>query len=207
MPPGNPSLANVLAIAQANEARAKMIEAAREANATRVTWPLLSNVIRLRERKHAYQQEGLRIDPVTKLPRNHDGWDLEAQVGTICFAVSRGEVIFVRNYGDYGLQVCASFHATVNGVRGEWFAFYAHLLSTFVKVGDKVHPDTPLGLTGKSGNAKNMSREEEHLHFEIRKRGGQKVDPELIYGITPLWYPILRTGLWRWGPSITDPTH
>jgi len=109
--------------------------------------------------------------------RVHQGWDLEAKVGTPIYAVSDGTIEFVStlDQGAYGKQVCLKF---AYGPK-TYYAFYGHLSDVKVKAGDAVSQGDELGLTGKTGNASNMPVNEEHLHFEIRthKRVLDIVDP------------------------------
>lgn len=102
--------------------------------------------------------------------RPHQGWDIEASVGTPVFAIARGIVKWVEaggNKGDYGKQICLEFEH-----KGKMlFAHYAHLSAVWVKANDWVEEGQQLGITGKTGNAKNLRAEEDHLHFEIREKG------------------------------------
>jgi len=126
-----------------------------------VTWPLLRNMIR---RNLASNTFGWVRKTAEGAPKPHQGWDLQATVGTPVYAVGSGKVVFVRNHGAYGLQLCHSFSFR-NQV---YYAFYAHLLAVRVAQGAPVTFDQEIALTGKSGNASNLPASEDHLHFEIR---------------------------------------
>jgi murein DD-endopeptidase MepM/ murein hydrolase activator NlpD len=190
-----PSLAATLTPSMAARAGEASEAVAREQYDSRITWPLTSNVIRKRKFSNTYGA-GIRnggVDP-------HQGWDLEAAEGTYCFAIARGKVIYIEDFGEYGLQMCLSFQATVDGVRGDYFAFYAHLQKTLVGKGASVTPDTIIAWTGKSGNAKNFKGDEVHLHFEIRTRPyctkgfpAGRVDPAMILGPAPLTASVKRS--------------
>jgi murein DD-endopeptidase MepM/ murein hydrolase activator NlpD len=97
-------------------------------------------------------------------PKPHQGWDLQATVGTPAFAIAQGKVLSVLNHGDYGLQVILAF-AHSGGTK---FAHYAHLATVSVTPGQDVTEGTQIGTTGASGNAANLPVAERHLHFEIR---------------------------------------
>jgi murein DD-endopeptidase MepM/ murein hydrolase activator NlpD len=103
----------------------------------------------------------------------HQGWDLEAEIGTACYAISPGIVVFVRrqDVGSYGrcvlLQVSRDGGAKRSSMPGDHFVFYAHLDKVFVKNGETVAEGAILGETGISGNAAS-SPSPPHLHFEIR---------------------------------------
>lgn len=104
--------------------------------------------------------------------KNHQGWDLYADVGTPIYPVSTGTVVFVENRGDYGLQLCLKItgsdmeQAARRLGAKHLYAFYGHLLSVFVAHGYKAATGDRLGITGNSGNARNPPP---HLHFEIRR--------------------------------------
>jgi hypothetical protein len=120
-------------------------------------------------------------------PKAHQGWDLAAPVGTPVYAIALGTIEFVRDQGDYGKQIELKF--VYNGKT--LYAFYAHLATISVKKGDSVKEGQQMGTTGKSGNASNLPKSEEHLHFEIREiahpglgLAGRR-DPATLYGPPP----------------------
>jgi len=57
-----------------------------------------------------------------------------------------------------------------------------------------------IGRTGDTGNARGLPKADEHLHFEIRTmpRLGKglegRVSPIEVFGVCPLWKPIMRNG-------------
>ena len=58
-----------------------------------------------------------------------------------------------------------------------YYSFYAHLSSVSVKYGEKVQKGKMIGKSGTTGNAYNLTDQEEHLHFEYRtspKHGDRK---------------------------------
>jgi murein DD-endopeptidase MepM/ murein hydrolase activator NlpD len=67
-----------------------------------------------------------------------------------------------------------------------------------VKEGDTVEQGTVLGATGNTGNARNLPRREDHLHFEIRTRVRcglglrGRISPLQIYGLCPLREPAFQ---------------
>lgn len=101
--------------------------------------------------------------------RNHQGIDIETD-GPLwrCYAVDNAVVSVVRNVGDYGLQVVLKLENSA--IKGNLFAFYAHLSRVKVKVGQKVKAGDVIGLSGSTGNAKGMDTKARgsHLHFEVR---------------------------------------
>lgn len=154
-----------------------------------ITWPLASNVIRRRAVKHTFGMVRKRADGT---PKPHQGWDFEATIGTPAYAIADGTVEFVRDRGDYGLQLCVAFEL---GGKKYW-AFYAHLEKVYVQGGDSVSRNDLICKTGESGNAEGMAVADQHLHFEIRTaaepRSGlqDRVSPFVVFGKCPLTQPI-----------------
>ena len=122
--------------------------------------------------------------------RAHQGWDLDAAVGTTCFAIADGTIIDVGTHPDFGNYVVLQFSKSgrVNMTDPDTlFAFYAHLGAARVWTGQDVHAGDVIGLTGTTGNAAGGPP---HLHFEVRKvstsspgRGlTGRVDPGSVLG-------------------------
>lgn len=116
----------------------------------------------------------------------HQGWDLEAPVGTPIYAIAQGKVHSTPNGGAYGRQVILAFSH-----RGKLhYAHYAHLSTVTVTAGQEVLEGTQLGTTGATGNAANLPVDERHLHFEIRLTPtpglglGNRVDPGSVLGFS-----------------------
>lgn len=124
--------------------------------------------------------------------RFHQGWDLEASIGTPCRAVADGMIEYIGFHVQYGHQVILRF--SKSGIRRQTlpgdtlFAQYAHLLPTVpVSVGQNVRAGTVIAYTGISGNA---SPHAPHLHFEVRttadpnptKGARGRVDPATVLG-------------------------
>lgn len=114
----------------------------------------------------------------------HQGWDLQARVGTEVFAIARGTVASLGTSSTYGNYVILEFaHGNTT-----LYAFYAHLSTVLVSQAAPVEEGDLIALTGKSGNASNMSKQDEHLHFEIRtqpslgKGLAGRVDPGEVLG-------------------------
>ncbi len=93
--------------------------------------------------------------------RAHQGWDLEAPIGTSTVAV-KSRVVKVTESGAYGKQVILSFKGSDGSTK---YAQYAHLSEVSVKNEQKVREGQEVGKTGDTGNAKGVTP---HLHFEIR---------------------------------------
>ncbi len=118
-------------------------------------------------------------------PKPHQGIDYYAPVGTPIYAVKDGTVVNVSDgSGDYGITLTLEFQQE-DGTPA--WAFYSHLSSYDVHVGQTVREGDPIGKTGNTGNASNLKGEDEHLHFEYRTGGSTlgkglagREDPNLI---------------------------
>jgi len=116
---------------------------------TQVTWPLVSNVIRGKSERNTF---GMVRKFANSSPKPHQGWDFSAAIGTAVYAVADGKVEFIKNSGDYGLQLCMSFKFK----GATYYAFYAHLQSTSVTAGKDVALNDVIGATGNSGRKRHM---------------------------------------------------
>ncbi len=137
------------------------------------------------------------------LARNHQGWDLEALVGTHIFAIADGTIAWTQAAtpnGDYGNQILLKYTGASGLTR---YAFYAHLQSFIVKADQEVVDGELIGATGQTGNAANTTP---HLHFEIRDTDllnpglglAHRIDPAVAIGPAPL---VARSSRGQWGPS------
>ena len=122
----------------------------------------------------------------------HQGWDLAAPVGAPVRAVKHGIVVLVKDDGNrgYGKQIAIQISRGASGEKmtsedSDVYAFYAHLSSIAVTVGDLVKEGQMIGAVGQTGNAGGTPP---HLHFEIRTRlvVGRglpgRVDPGTVLG-------------------------
>jgi murein DD-endopeptidase MepM/ murein hydrolase activator NlpD len=121
----------------------------------------------------------------------HQGWDLEAPVGTECRAIADGIIEYVGVHAQFGKQVILRFSKSGNRTQSlpgdTFFAHYAHLSTILVQVGQEVKVGQAIAYTGTSGNASGSAP---HLHFEIRTTanpnpglgGIGRVDPATILG-------------------------
>ena len=154
---------------------------------SRFRWPLRHNRIRRGSPRNLYGPTRTDADGNT---RNHQGIDLEAPIGTPCYAIGDGVVTLVEERGDYGLRVTLQLDEQHTG-RSLW-AFYAHLSKAKVAAGDRVRLGDVIALTGESGNARGMAAADQHLHFELRTEPAPglglkgRIDPLEIYGSCPL---------------------
>lgn len=99
---------------------------------------------------------GARNDPINEQTGIHEGVDLGAPMRSPVKASALGRVTFAGWSGRYGRLVNIDHGLGVE-------TRYAHLDKIMVKVGQKVGPDTVLGLLGNSGRSTGP-----HLHYEVR---------------------------------------
>jgi murein DD-endopeptidase MepM/ murein hydrolase activator NlpD len=117
----------------------------------------------------------------------HQGWDLEANPGTVVYAIADG-VTKAGISSTYGNWLSLKFSH-----KGKtYYAFYAHLSGYLtVRQNQPVREGEKIAWTGRSGNAQTLRMSESHLHFEIRagefpyEPGSQlagRIDPGEILG-------------------------
>jgi murein DD-endopeptidase MepM/ murein hydrolase activator NlpD len=114
---------------------------------------------------------GGRLDPFTKTWGAHEGLDFQESIGSNILAAGAGKVLFSGWETSYGNSILID-HG--NGYTSR----YAHASRLFVRAGDKVLHQQPIGLVGSTGRSTGP-----HLHFEIIKNG-IPVDPkEYLIGL------------------------
>ncbi|MEX0823307.1 MAG: M23 family metallopeptidase [Balneolaceae bacterium] len=119
---------------------------------------------------------GVRIHPVLKYRRMHDGADFRADIGTELFTTGDGTVKYAGRRGTYG-NLLVIDHGFGFNTR------YAHLsgFAEGVRPGTKVRRGELVGYSGNSGLSQGP-----HLHYEV-SIDGRTVDPlnYLFADITP----------------------
>lgn len=112
---------------------------------------------------------GLRIHPIYKIVKFHNGMDFTAPIGTDVYATGNGVVEDViqskRGYGN---------HIIINHGFG-YKTIYAHLDRANVRRGQKVSRGDIIAYVGNSGLSLAP-----HLHYEV-ELNGEKVDPANYY--------------------------
>ena len=86
---------------------------------------------------------------------NHKGVDIVAEKGSMVSASSMGSILYVGFDKKYGNSVLISH-------KNNFYTFYGHLDSIFVKRLDFVSENDVIGLVGETGEATGP-----HLHFKI----------------------------------------
>lgn len=115
---------------------------------------------------------GQRDTATGRVPKNHTGTDIAANLGTKIKSATDGEVVLASEEGDYGKHLKIQI--------GEVSIIYAHCNNLYVKQGDKVTQGQEIAEVGSTGNSTGP-----HLHFEVRTYPGKysnRVNPA-NYGI------------------------
>lgn len=106
---------------------------------------------------------GMRMHPIHRIFKMHEGIDLSAKRGTPIYAAGNGKVIKARkSLGGYGNQVEID-----HGFGYE--TKYAHMQKFIVSVGQKVKRGELIGYVGNTG-----SSVAPHLHYEVKVNGVKK---------------------------------
>jgi murein DD-endopeptidase MepM/ murein hydrolase activator NlpD len=106
---------------------------------------------------HGY---GMRVHPVLRVYRMHEGVDILGDVGTDVYATGDGVVRYAgRTQGGYG--------AVIEISHGYGYStLYAHLSKVLVRPGRKVTRGQLIAKSGRSGLVSGP-----HLHYEVRYKG------------------------------------
>ena len=116
--------------------------------------------IKPREGYYSINSFGMRIHPVLKVYRMHEGIDIVNDVGTNVYAAADGVVRYAgRTEGGYGTVV------DVDHGYG-YSTLYAHLSRPLVRPGQAVKRGELIAKSGRSGLVSGP-----HLHYEVRKNG------------------------------------
>lgn len=102
---------------------------------------------------------GVRVHPISKVEKKHNGIDFGAPSGTSIYAAEAGVVILSEYWSGYGNCVI------IDHGNGLW-TLYAHIKNggLLVSEGDTVKRGDKIALVGSTGNSTGP-----HLHFEVRK--------------------------------------
>jgi murein DD-endopeptidase MepM/ murein hydrolase activator NlpD len=107
---------------------------------------------------------GMRVHPIAKAWRAHQGIDYAAPTGTRVRAVGDAVVEYSGPRGGYGNVVILRHN-------GQYSTVYAHLSRIVVRPGARVAQNDTIGFVGRTGWATGP-----HLHYEFRI-GGQARNP------------------------------
>jgi len=120
------------------------------------------------EGRFSSESFGMRLHPILRINKMHNGIDIINDVGTIVKATGKGKVIFVGIKGGYGL--------TVEIDHGFGYqTIYAHLSTVSVREGQTVSRNQPIAKSGNSGLSSGP-----HLHYEVL-HNGQNLNPSEFF--------------------------
>jgi murein DD-endopeptidase MepM/ murein hydrolase activator NlpD len=108
---------------------------------------------------YSYNGFGMRIHPILKRYKRHEGLDINTDRGTPVFAPGKGKVTFVGRRGGYGLAI------EIDHGFG-YKTFYAHLSKSLVKKGQQITRGDFIAKTGNTGLSSGP-----HLHYEVMHNG------------------------------------
>jgi len=111
---------------------------------------------------------GVRIDPIYRRPKMHQGMDFTAPIGTHIFATGGGQVVQAGWQQGYGNAV------KINHGFG-YETLYGHMSKINVRVGQRLTRGDVIGLVGSTGKSTGP-----HLHYEVRYQG-KPVNPQNYY--------------------------
>lgn len=129
---------------------------------------------------HVASGFGMRVHPILKYRRMHNGMDFTAPPGTPIYATGDGKVVKAGLGSGYGKMVIIE-----HGFGYE--TYYAHMSKYNTKKGRTVKRGEIIGYVGNSGLSSGP-----HLHYEVRKNG-VVVNPVNFYhsDLTPEEYDIM----------------
>jgi len=114
--------------------------------------------------RHTGSGFGIRLHPILKIQRMHEGIDFFASTGTDIFATADGIVKDVR--------VSTSFGKVIEIDHGYGIlTLYAHLSKFNVRKGQRIERGNIIGQVGNTGLSSGQ-----HLHYEVHLNG-MEVDP------------------------------
>jgi RHS repeat-associated protein len=116
----------------------------------------------------------------TRGSRFHHGVDLKAPVGTTVKAPVTG-VASVATGKIGGIMVTVTIPVPYANA-GETHTMM-HLRSAEVKTGDIVKEGQTVAKSGMTGNAKDLSSDQAHVHYQIKDANGNEIDPATVINI------------------------
>jgi len=103
---------------------------------------------------------GIRLHPIHKINKMHEGIDFAAPSGTAIQATGNGKIVKIENKkSGYGLSVVID-----HGFNYQ--TLYGHMKEVKVRLGEKVKKGQLIGLIGSTGTSTAP-----HCHYEVRFHG------------------------------------
>ncbi len=120
---------------------------------------------------------GMRLHPILKIYRPHNGLDFTAPVGVPIYATADGRIKTAEFNGGFGN------HVVINHGFG-FETVYGHMVRIKARVGEPVKRGEVIGYVGSTGLSSGP-----HCHYEVH-RNGVPVDPIYYFyqDITPLQF-------------------
>ena len=117
--------------------------------------------------EHVNDSYGMRMHPVLKTRKMHNGTDFKAETGTPVYATADGVVEYsgYRKGSGFGNLIILQHNFGFK-------TYYAHLHKLQVKSGSFVYKGQQIGLSGNTGRSTGA-----HLHYEVRHLY-RPLDPE-----------------------------
>lgn len=138
---------------------------------------------------------GMRLHPIQKVMKQHNGIDIAAPAGVPYYAMEEGVVEQIKNDSSNGNGVLVKHTGNAKG----YTSLGIHLLKPpSVRKGETVRKGQLLGYIGNSGASKGN-----HLHLQITKDGSM-IDPATVVDFTP-WVPGAAFGPDQGTPQQIDP--
>ncbi|MCC8173479.1 MAG: M23 family metallopeptidase [Odoribacter sp.] len=136
--------------------------------------------VSITEKTYTSSGYGVRVHPILKHRKMHNGQDFSTPIGTPIYATGDGVVESVGTNGGFGQQI------TINhGFK--YSTIYAHLSKYNVHKGQKVKRGELIGYSGNSGLSSGP-----HLHYEVRKDGIPQNPINFFFNeLTPDEYEIM----------------
>jgi len=134
---------------------------------------------------------GMRMHPILKILKMHEGMDFSAKKGTPIYASGNGKVVRAQRSATYGNVVYID-HGYGYQTR------YAHMSKIATKKGKKVKRGDLIGYVGSTGRSVGP-----HLHYEVRYNG-KPVNPIGYYygNLTPAEFEKLKKASLEQGQSF-----
>ncbi|MCM2264160.1 MAG: M23 family metallopeptidase, partial [Desulfuromonadales bacterium] len=113
--------------------------------------------------------------------RNQDGLDDRTGQPVAVLSMTGGIVVAVEAAWDERSALRGGKYLWIYDDTDRALVYYAHNRDILVKVGDRVHPGTPLAAVGRSGLNAAKKRSPTHLHLTFLRINDGRPEPDNIY--------------------------
>lgn len=107
---------------------------------------------------------GMRLHPILKIRRMHNGIDIITNTGTPVHAAGNGKIVYAGKHGGYGIEVEIDHGFGYRSI-------YGHLSKVLVNPGQTVKRGSVIAESGNTGLSTGP-----HLHYEVH-HNGEKLNP------------------------------